>query len=257
MLSLKSIPKAQPLDRPTQSVATLPRALLVGFFSVLVAMVLLAMIARTPLASVQAPPDWPDPDAALGEHRFQVFLNDRPIGEHRFQVQRDQRGLRVFSEAEFKVKMLVVPVFSYQHTAEERWQDGCLQRLDSTTYSNGEQFSVELERQDDDYRIQTLDGESTAEQGCLKTFAYWDAMFLDEQQLLNAQTGELLPVDVEPVTDAPPAWLQATGPVRGYRITTLDQQTNLDVYYTADTGRWIGLTSRLSPERIMRYQPFD
>lgn len=194
--------------------------------------------------------------ASMEEHRFRVFLDERPIGTHRFTVQADaDNGLLVRSEAEFLVRVLLIPVYAYAHQAEERWVNGCLRQLDSETDANGDRYRVALSWQGDGYRIDSQDGSQRIDRTCLKSFAYWDKRFLDEEALINSQTGALTPVTVAALSEATPAWLPDTEPVVGYRIRTADESADIDVYYGRNSQRWLGLQSRLENDRVMRYVP--
>ena len=46
------------------------------------------------------------------------------------------------------------------------------------------------------YRIVTPSEARTHEVDCLMSFAYWDQRFLQQQRLLNTQTGELIAVEI-------------------------------------------------------------
>jgi hypothetical protein len=79
--------------------------------------------------------------------------------------------------------------YRYRHDSREVFRDGRLQDIRSTTDDNGTKYRVEGEAIGGDLRIAREDDEQA--NGCLTTFAYWDPAFLNQNRLLNAQTGKL------------------------------------------------------------------
>lgn len=194
-------------------------------------------------------------DSAGDTLRFQVLLDDRPIGTHEFRIAGDGDRRTVETRARFDVRVLFVPVFRYSHDNTEVWADGCVQRLDSQTDSNGRPFRVSLDRDDDGYRIATLDGSSEDAARCISTFAYWDPAFLQQSRLLNSQTGELIEVEVEPLGVVDLDWPGIEVPVEGFRIVAESDGVDIRVYYSEADRRWMALESRLESGRLMRYVP--
>ena len=85
------------------------------------------------------------------EWHFDVSLDGRPIGEHRFTL-RERGDLReLTSEARFRVRILFIDAYRYEHRARERWQGDCLERLDARTDDNGKPTVVAGERAGDDF----------------------------------------------------------------------------------------------------------
>ena len=195
--------------------------------------------------------------ASSGEERlrFQVLLDDRPIGTHEFRIAAESDHRIVESRAHFDVRVLFVPVFSYSHANTEVWVDGCVQRLDSETDSNGRPYRVSLDRAAGGYRIATRDGAVEEPAECINTFAYWDPAFLRQSRLLNSQTGELIDVEVEPLGVVELDWPGLAGPVEGFRILAESDGVDIRVYYTEAGRRWVALESRLENGRLMRYLP--
>ena len=194
-------------------------------------------------------------DAGADTLRFQVLLDGRPIGTHEFRIAAEQGRRIVESAARFDVRVLFVPVFRYSHDNTEVWVDGCVQRLDSATDSNGKPYRVSLHRAGDGYRIATLEGSSEETASCISTFAYWDPAFLQQPRLLNSQTGELIEVEVEPLGVVDLDWPGIDVPVEGFRIVAESDGVDIRVYYSEAGRRWAALESRLENGRLMRYVP--
>ena len=82
------------------------------------------------------------------------------------------------------------------------------------------------------------------------TFAYWNPRFLEQSRLLDPQTGEYLPVDVQPLGRE-----QLT--VRGEAVMASAYQVkarNLDItVFYSENDEWLGLESVAKGGRIIRY----
>ena len=147
----------------------------------------------------------PAPAPRSGEWDFQVRLDGKPIGEHRFRLEPDGDGSRLTSEARFDVKLLGFTVYRYRHRAVEHWRSGCLASLLSQTDDDGKPSHVQL--------AAAGGGESGAMRvdsaapspldGCMMSFAYWNPAMRVQTRLLNAQTGQVEAVHIEPIADAP------------------------------------------------------
>ena len=153
---------------------------------------------------------------------FAVFLDGQPVGSHRFEVRQEAAERRVTSRAEFDVKLLGIPLYSYRHEAEEHWRGDCLVHLESLTDDGGERSAV-----------------SVAPQGCLMSFAYWNPRMLEQKALLNAQTGALQPVAVTPLGEG------------RYRIE--GPRNPIEIRYSPQ-GEWIELEATVAGGRKLLYR---
>ncbi|MGB5254118.1 MAG: DUF6134 family protein [Sedimenticolaceae bacterium] len=199
--------------------------------------------------------------AALGmsqgpeELTFSVLLDDRPIGEHRFRIEDNADSRVVESVASFDVSVLFVSLFSYRHSNTEVWRDGCLARIESETDSNGDRYKVDGRQEGQAFALKTAEGARSYAADCLMTFAYWDRRFLDQERLLNAQTGEVVAVDVQPLGSERLTIAGIEVPTEAFRIRTLGEGLDIKVSYDERTGRWVALESRLANGKLMRYLP--
>lgn len=173
---------------------------------------------------------------SAGRWDFTVSLDGKPIGTHRFVVTGGSGARSVESRAQFVVRWLGVPVYRYRHEAHERWQGDCLRELRAETETNGERQAVN-QRLDD---------------GCRMGFAYWNPRLVSQSTLVNPQTGEATPVRVERLPDASIERLGQPVPARGWQLRTSDQR--IDVWYAADSGRWIALDAELEGGRRLSYR---
>lgn len=187
--------------------------------------------------------------AQTKHYDFKVFLDEKAIGHHRFVVAPNDAYTRVTSEADFNVKFLFISVYTYQHSNSEIWQGDCLRTIDSTTDVNGEASFVRGQHNDQHLLVKTPEGAQRLD-GCIRTFAYWDLDLLTSEQLLNAQTGELEPVDLRSLG-------KSTILVRGeqvianqYRI--INDKISIDLWYS-NSRVWLALESTTENGARLRY----
>lgn len=184
---------------------------------------------------------------------FEVSLDDKPIGTHRFRIVDDGATRVVDIAASFDVRILRIPVYRYRHRNTETWQNGCLQQIDSETDANGARYAVDLSKTGRGYRIVTPSETRTYEGDCLMSFAYWDQRFLQQKQLLNSQTGELVAVEIQALGESKREIANRTLSVEGFRILAELQDIDIKVFYNSADGRWVALESVLENGRILRY----
>ena len=186
---------------------------------------------------------------------FRVLLDDKDIGVHRFRVSsQDDREL-VEIQADFDVSFFAIPVYSYDHRNREVWRDGCLERIESKTDDNGDEFRVEGEARGDRFVVSTQSDTTELDAGCVMSFAYWNRDFLSQGRLLNAQTGEYLPVDVEEAGTERLTLGDASVQALRYRLVNREEEIDISVWYDAASGRWLSLESRVGDARVLRYLP--
>jgi hypothetical protein len=191
------------------------------------------------------------PAASAGnEWRFQVLLDDKPIGWHSFSLSGAPYSQQLLSEARFQVKLLGLTVYTYSHRSREMWVQDCLQRIDASTDDNGEDFRVQGSRVGE--QLLLSDGErETGLTGCVMTFAYWNPAILQQQRLLNVQTGEYHEVDVQRVGTS-------TLELDGRRVTSLHYrietgEDEIDLWYSKDYD-WLALRSTTRGDRELLYR---
>lgn len=181
---------------------------------------------------------------------FSVLLDGSPIGYHRFDLQPAANGLELVSEASFDVRVLFINAFRYRHTNREVWDGECLSRIESNTRQNGKRFAVNGSRVNNQFVLQSGGG-TDAIGDCVMTFAYWNPRFLQQSQLLNPQSGEYMPVAVEPLGRKTITVRGERVPATAWRLTARD--TDLTVWYS-DNDEWLGLESVARGGRILRYE---
>ncbi|NJO12585.1 MAG: hypothetical protein HC872_03000 [Gammaproteobacteria bacterium] len=128
--------------------------------------------------------------------RFTVLLDGKPIGHHHVDLTGTEE-VEYRSETKLNVKVLFLTVFRYLHVDRETWRDDCLTRIDSTTDDDGKAQFVRGTRGNASFMLTTERGAREHTAPCVMTFAYWNPKVLSATRLMNAQTGEYLPVRIE------------------------------------------------------------
>jgi hypothetical protein len=175
---------------------------------------------------------------------FRVYLDDKPIGKHSFRITGSGEELQVTSRASFDVDFLFINAYRYRHESRELWRDGCLHRIQAETDDNGERSRVRGGLESGHFVVERDGAEEVRNDDCVMTFAYWNPELLNQDELLNPQTGELEKVRSRhggaeriPVGDAE---LSA----KRYRLEA--EEVSIDLWYSDALG-WVGLRSE-TPE---------
>ncbi|MEZ4334049.1 MAG: DUF6134 family protein [Myxococcota bacterium] len=192
------------------------------------------------------------PDDGPRSLAFDVYLDERPIGYQRFDLTPLPDGLAVETRARFELTLLRIKALDYDHRNRERWHHGCLQSIDSATRQNGRTYRVSGEAGRAGFSVEGADGRATLD-ACVRTFAYWDrSALLGRARLLNAQTGEYVPVETRALGRGT---LEIGGralAVDRYLIEGDDLEIRLA--YASGSGEWVGLDSPLFAGRTLRYR---
>jgi len=183
------------------------------------------------------------------EYRFRVLLGGSEIGEHRFRIESDGKVWRVESEADFAVRLFVIEAYRYRHFANERWVGNCLAEIQARTDDNGKRMDVRGVRREDAFVVESTQGKSGLP-SCVMSFAYWNPAILAQPRLLNAQTGELVPVRVEAVGEEVIPVRGVATPAKRYALRAPDFR--IDLWYARD-DRWLQLESTTASGKPLRY----
>lgn len=181
---------------------------------------------------------------------FDVFLNDKKVGTHLFEVTDNGGQKRVQSVANFKVKILFISAYSYEHTNIESWADDCLLEFKAETAVNGKQSQVSGVSSDTGFTVQR-EAVRQVLPSCIMSFAYWNPAFLKQDRLLNPQTGEFLDVDVESLGSEV---LSVRGQrVAAERFKVTARGIDLLLWYSTN-AEWLRLESVAKGGHTIRYE---
>lgn len=181
---------------------------------------------------------------------FKVYLDNSQIGQHTFNVTDNNKIRYVKVNADFNVKVLFFNAYKYTHENQEVWQGQCISSIYSITDDNGNYEYVKGKQREGTLELDTSAGKKELN-GCIKTFAYWDPKILDSHNLLNSQTGELMPVDIENLGTQVITVRNNNILSQHYRIKT--KKFSIDLWYSP-SREWLALQSKTSNGTVLRYQ---
>lgn len=191
--------------------------------------------------------------AAAQSLNFKVWLDDMPIGYHRVSINKQANKKQIHTVANFDVRFLFIPVYSYAHETHETWEENCLVGISSTTDDNGDDYFITSKLNDSKMSLVTQDGSATIH-GCVRTFAYWDIELLKTDRLLNTQTGEYQAASITDMGVKVLSIDQHQLEARQFRLVCEDRV--IDLWYTEDLD-WLALESVTESGAVLRYLPED
>ena len=178
---------------------------------------------------------------------FDALIGKKKIGSHTFKVRKNSYQIRVSSSASFDYRVLNIPLFKYEHSANENYdRQFCLESLSSLTRSgagpaNWQNQEISGQRQNNGFRV-TGSNEELFDGECLMAFAYWNPEIVEQEELLNAQDGKLVKVSIT-----------FTGGTQKDRRYLLEGDgVEIEIIYSVD-GKWTGLSSKLRMGRTLKY----
>ena len=188
--------------------------------------------------------------SAIDTYLFRVLLDDKPVGSHRMDIRFNGDVTQVDIQASLDVKLLFLSVYRYQHVNTETWYQGCLQSIESTTDDNGELYQLKARRNAENLIVENGQ-EFQMLQGCVRSFAYWDPGLLQDDRLLNAQTGEYQPVEIKELGEE--SIIVSSRPTLARRLQLVTDEDVIDLWYQQD-NRWVALESVTRGGRTLRYE---
>lgn len=219
-------------------------------YALFAALTLLAVLFLSPYAEAAEKPGH-FAEADTGAWRFRVFLDDREIGYHHFYLAGDGEHRQLRSEANFEYRLLFVKLFHYEHENLETWSGDCLRSIRSKTDANGRAYEVNGRAAEGVFVVNANEG-SASLPDCVMSFAYWNPVFLEQEQLLNTQDGTFLDVEVSAPVPEDLVVRGESQPSFRYHLAAGD--LNLDLWYSGEK-EWLALESEVSGGRKLRYEP--
>jgi hypothetical protein len=179
-------------------------------------------------------------------------MDDKDIGYHSFRVTERGDHEEVEIEAQFDVRFLFFNAYSYRHNNVERWENDCLREIRSTTRAGSDQFRLVGQARSASFEIETQDDRFDLDEGCVRSFSYWDPLILESSRLLNAQTGEWLEVAVQLAGEERIDVQGRSIPAQRYDLRLPDGTISL--WYGAG-DQWLALQAPAPGGRVLRYLP--
>ncbi|MED5550434.1 MAG: DUF6134 family protein [Pseudomonadota bacterium] len=155
---------------------------------------------------------------------FDVLRNGQDFGRHEVRFDAGQDGaLLVDIDIELRAGLGPITVFRYEHSSEEVWRDGQLVSLEAETLKDGDRVAVDVERGD----TGLID---------LMPSSHWLGYDPAERRILNTETGEPMPVEIE---DLGVETIETASGMIEARHIRMTGTLTVDLWYDAQ-GRWVG-----------------
>ena len=162
--------------------------------------------------------------------RFSVRLRGVPIGVHQVRFLDDGGDLIVETAIDLELTVAFVSVFTFTHRNTERWRDGRLIALDSTTHDTGDEFFVTGRATDEGVQVDGTRGGYLAPPDIMTT-SLWNPDIVNRTSAIDTQKGELFEFRVQ---EGPQSFIDGDGGrivARSYRF---EGDLNIEVWYDVD-----------------------
>lgn len=133
------------------------------------------------------------PQLQAKEWAFDVYLDKSKIGQHTFKLDTNNQLL---SQAKFKVQVLFINAYQYEHTSKEQYQNDCLSALEANTIEDKVTTNVKGAKKESKFEISDGKANQILPE-CVMTFAYWNPKILQQNKLLNPQNAQYLDTKFE------------------------------------------------------------
>ena len=173
---------------------------------------------------------------------FDVYRNGSAFGEHAVRFTERQDGqLEVDIDIALRVGFGPVTVFRYEHEAEEVWNEGELVSMTAETLKEGRRQRFSLVRDAEGRFVK--DGETIDP---LVPSSHWSCYMAGLPAVLNTETGEPMPVEIEDLGMSEVE--TGAGPVMA-RHLRMTGTLSVDLWYD-ETGRWVGCAFTIDNQNI-------
>ena len=159
--------------------------------------------------------------------RFAIVRNGEQIGTHALEINRSGPETSVKIATDLEVKVLFVTAYRLQHTAMERWVDGRLVALNSSTDNNGTRHKVSVIETPSGMEVRA-DGKVVRADRTIMPGSLWNPELLSRSMMLDEQDGAILPLSV---VDHGSKQLTIKSRVMKARHYTLKSKWTQDVWY--------------------------
>ena len=181
---------------------------------------------------------------------FDVYLDDKKIGKHEVSIFDKDNEKYVEVKANMHVSLLFITLFSYEHEAQERWQQDCIAKLDTRTLDDGKNLRVTGRKIENGFKVISSE-ETQLLTDCVRTFAYWDPKLLSSDYLLNTQNGKYEPAELLNQGEDSLRFNGASYGQQHYRLNVGDDVV-INLWYDAENN-WQALETEVAGGRKLRY----
>jgi hypothetical protein len=131
-----------------------------------------------------------------GEYTFTVLQDGGPIGVHRVMFDRDGDRIDISEATAIKVRLAMIPVYSFEHEARQIWEHGRAIRIDATTNDNGKELDITVRPNGRGY-IRTVNGRVDTFDESMAPLAFWNKDTLEHHAFFSAVEDKTLQASFE------------------------------------------------------------
>lgn len=188
--------------------------------------------------------------ASTETRRFAITRNGEQIGIHMIEVNRSGQEISVAVATDLTVKVLFVTAYRLQLRASERWVNGRLVALNSTSDNNGTRHFVSVAAKGSNLEV-NVDGKATLIDPNIMPASFWNPALLGRPIMLDAQDGRIMPVSVR---DGGEEDLTINGQIVKARRYTINSRYSQDVWYD-DQERLVQAKLVARDGSVIMYRP--
>jgi hypothetical protein len=189
------------------------------------------------------------PHAGTEAIRYEIMRNGQKIGTHEVKITRAGPETSVNIVTDIAVQVLFITAYRFQHTASERWMNGRLVALDSTTDNNGTQHKVSVTQGPGGLELKA-DGKTSKLDRDIMPGSLWNPAILRRSTMLDSQAGDILPLSV--VDGGMDQVTVDAQPLKAHRYT-MKSRFSQDVWYD-EQGRLVHAKLIASDGSVIEYQ---
>jgi len=182
--------------------------------------------------------------------RFVITRNSEQIGTHTIAINRSGKEISVSLSTNLTVKILFVTAYRLQHNETERWIDGKLLTLNSTSDDNGTRHTVSAAAKGTGLEVK-VDGKATVVDANIMPASFWNPELLKRPVMLDTKDGQIMPVSVRDGGEEDVKVDARTVRARRY---TIDSRYSQDVWFD-DQGHLVQAKLVASDGSVIMYRP--
>jgi hypothetical protein len=131
--------------------------------------------------------------------RFDAYRGKSKIGLHSISMVPDAAGLKVTTKIDMDVSMAFIKLFEFKHDAVERWEDGKVISIESSTNDDGDKIKVRGAATPQGFRVVGPSGPAIAPAETLTSNSLWNPAFVNQHVAIDVQHGGVMGISVHPL----------------------------------------------------------
>jgi hypothetical protein len=179
--------------------------------------------------------------------RFEAFHGKSKIGMHHVSIVPNGAVLNVTTNIDMDVSMAFFKLFEFKHASVERWEDGRLVSIESSTNDDGDKISVSGAATPQGFRVVGPSGPAIAPAESLTSNSLWNPAFVDQKLAIDVQHGGVLGISVQRLGSEQ---VKAAGDEHLATKYQLITPYLGGLLWYDDTGRWVKALYEKDGEKI-------